>query len=238
MTLPELLFLLVVFIANTFEAMTGFGGTLLAMPTSMILIGVDEAKTILNTIALLGCSWIAIRNRQHINKKELAKITGLMLIGLIIGIIAFDALSINYLLKFYAILIILIALKNLFYKKRIQLPALFMIVVVVIAGIIHGLFLSGGSLLVIYALYAFKDKGEFRATLATVWAILDAVMLVNQARLGHLNSETGLMIFIAMIPLAFAILLGNRLHHKINQQTFVMLTYILLVISGFSLLLK
>lgn len=42
MTQPELLFLIVVFIANTFEAMTGFAGTLLAMPASMILIGVER----------------------------------------------------------------------------------------------------------------------------------------------------------------------------------------------------
>lgn len=130
----------------------------------------------------------------------------------------------------------LIALKNLFYKKSIQLPAVFMILVVVIAGIVHGLFLSGGLLLVIYALYAFKDKREFRATLATVWVILDAVMLINQTRLGLLNSETGLMILFALIPLA--IVLGNRLHHKINQNTFVKQTYILLLISGMSLLLK
>lgn len=42
MTLQELLFLLVVFIANTFEAMTGFAGTLLAMPASIRKRGLME----------------------------------------------------------------------------------------------------------------------------------------------------------------------------------------------------
>lgn len=238
MTLQALLFLVVVFIANTFEAMTGFAGTLLAMPASMILIGVDEAKTILNTVALIGCSWIAFNNRKYINKSELIKISGLMLIGMFVGMLLFDFISIDYLLKIYAVLIILIALKNIFLKKKIGLPTLFMIILIFVAGIIHGLFLSGGSLLVIYAIYALKEKAAFRATLATVWVILDSVMMVNQARLGHFTSETMLLIILAMIPLAFAIALGNRLHHKINQKAFILLTYILLLISGLLLLAK
>jgi len=35
LSLNEILFLIVVFLANTFESMTGFAGTLLAMPASM-----------------------------------------------------------------------------------------------------------------------------------------------------------------------------------------------------------
>src|SRR5699024_8354524 len=98
MTIQELLFLLVIFIANTFEAMTGFAGTLLAMPSSIMLIGIYEAKAILNITALITCSIITILNYKYINLKELCKILVFMLIGMILGMFLFEELSINNLL--------------------------------------------------------------------------------------------------------------------------------------------
>jgi hypothetical protein len=43
------------------------------MPFSMLLIGVNEAKTILNILALIACSYIAIANYKYINKKRIFK---------------------------------------------------------------------------------------------------------------------------------------------------------------------
>ena len=41
-----------------------------------------------------------------------------------------------------------------------------------LAGIIHGMFVSGGALLVVYASGALPRKEEFRATMAAVWFFL------------------------------------------------------------------
>ncbi|MVP00116.1 TSUP family transporter [Paenibacillus sp. N10] len=236
--MQEFLFLLVVLIGNTVESMTGFAGTLLAMPASVLLIGVDEAKTVLNVMALICCLWIALRHRKHINGKEFRKITGYMFLGMIAGVVIYDTLPSAFLLKIYAVLIIAIALKKMFVKKNVTLPGLLLIVTILGAGVIHGMFLSGGSLLVIYAVMVLRDKSEFRATLAAVWAVLDFFLFLNQARLGHVNSDTLPLILIALVPLALGIALGNRLHHKINQNHFLLVTYILLFISGVSLLVK
>ena len=46
--MAEYLFVLIVFLANVVEGITGFAGTMLAMPAAMLLVGVDEAKIILN----------------------------------------------------------------------------------------------------------------------------------------------------------------------------------------------
>jgi uncharacterized membrane protein YfcA len=237
LSVEEILFLLVVLIANTIESMTGFAGTLLAMPASILLIGVDEARTVLNVLALICCSWITIKHYKHINKKELLKITSFMFIGMLIGMAVFEALSVHYLLRAYAFLIIVIALKNIFIKKRFPLPKIILTAIILLAGFIHGIFLSGGALLVIYAATALKDKSEFRATLAPVWVILDLVILFNQARLGHFNTETISLIALALMPLAAAIAIGNRIHEKINQKHFLLVTYVLLLISG-SLIIK
>lgn len=49
-----IIFFLVLFGANVIQAITGFAGTLLAMPVSMQLIGVLEAKVILNIMAFVS----------------------------------------------------------------------------------------------------------------------------------------------------------------------------------------
>lgn len=238
LSLNEILFLIVVFLANTIESMTGFAGTLLAMPASMQLIGVDEAKTVLNMMSLLCCLWVAIGTYKHTNWKELMKITIFMLVGMAIGIVLFDYAPVTILLKIYAIVIIAVALRKFFQKKVIPIPEIGLLAVLIMAGVIHGMFLSGGSLLVIYAATVLKDKTEFRATLAPLWVILDSFMFINQIRLGHVNETTIPLILIALIPLIAGIILGVKLFTKINQKNFLTLTYILLLVSGVSLLLK
>ena len=56
--IKELLTILVVFSANIVEAITGFAGTMLAMPAAMQLIGVMDAKIVLNVVALFVSSTI------------------------------------------------------------------------------------------------------------------------------------------------------------------------------------
>ena len=49
----HILFLIVVFLSNTIQAFTGFAGTMLAMPASMLLLGMERASAVLNVIAIV-----------------------------------------------------------------------------------------------------------------------------------------------------------------------------------------
>lgn len=235
--LPQIVFIIVVFISNIIQAITGFAGTLLAMPVSIMIIGVYNAKVVLNMMALISCFWIFVQNYKSVNWKEVFKISGFMLIGMIIGIVIFKVVSINILLYIYAVLIILIAIKSLFVKNKVNLPKYSMIVVLIVAGIIHGMFISGGSLLVVYAVSVLRDKDEFRATIAPVWVILNTIMMFEHIKTGLFTEYTLTLTLICLIPLFIATRIGNVLHKKINQQTFLKLTYILLLISGVLLII-
>ena len=68
--MKEFIFLIVLFIANIIQAITGFAGTVLAMPASMYLLGIDNAKVVLNVMALISGLLIAISSYKSINKKE------------------------------------------------------------------------------------------------------------------------------------------------------------------------
>ena len=117
----NILFFFFFFTANVIQAITGFAGTLLAMPLSMMLIGVHEAKVILNIMAVLSCLILASKSRKHIQPKILLNIIAWMAVGMVFGIWIFEHLSLNILLPFYAIMIILIALKKLLIKNEIKM---------------------------------------------------------------------------------------------------------------------
>lgn len=64
----EILFFLILFGANLIQAITGFAGTLLAMPPSMQLLGVDEAKSVLAVLDQLSCLLIVLTGFRHIKR--------------------------------------------------------------------------------------------------------------------------------------------------------------------------
>lgn len=227
---------IVVFMANIVEGITGFAGTMLAMPAGMLLIGVEEAKIVLNIVAIFVSSNIAIRNRRDVNRKEVVKLSGLMLIGMAAGIYLFSILSPGVLMRIYGVLIICIAIRGLMTEKNMKIPANLLIVVVLIAGVVHGMFLSGGALLVIYAVEVLKEKSVIRATLAPVWIVLNTLMLIKNLAAGEVTGnilQLTVWCVVAVIP---ALVIGNVLHKKIRQERFVKLTYVLLIISGITLL--
>ncbi|NDL67015.1 sulfite exporter TauE/SafE family protein [Anaerotalea alkaliphila] len=226
------MFYIIVFLTNIIQAITGFAGTMLAMPASMLLIGVDEAKAVLNVLGLLASVWIAFRNRRFVDKREFAKITIFMLGGMGAGVLLFRAAPLENLLFFYGLVIIAIALKNLFMKREIRVPRGTLTLVILLAGVIHGMFISGGALLVVYAAGRFKDKSAFRATLSSVWIVLNTLLFADHWNQGFFNREVLLMTALSILPLVGGIALGNRLHGSIRQSTFLTMTYILLLVSG------
>ena len=233
--MKDIIFLIVLFIANVIQAITGFAGTVLAMPASMFLLGVDNAKVVLNVIALLSGLLIAISSYNRINKK-LLKICVFMLIGMAVRILLCKVISSNSLLIIYGIIIIVIAGKNLLFHKEHKLPQAFLIAILIIAGIIHGMFVSGGALLVVYATQVLKDKEEFRATVAPVWIVLNSILLVSQIQAHAFNYDNIKLILLSIIPLIVATWIGKKLLKRVSQKVFLNLTYILLIISGISLI--
>ncbi len=235
--IEEILFLVVLFLSNILQTITGFAGTVLAMPPSMILLGVDDAKVVLNAMAWLSGLLISIQNYKYINKKELFKMSSFMIIGMLIGIRIYAMLSSDILLTIYGVIVVAIGLKNLCIKKQYEHSKLILSLVLIIAGIIHGMFVSGGALLVIYAVGVMKDKNEFRATVAPIWVILNSYMMISYAFDGMVNLNNMCLIGLSVIPLFIAIWIGNKIQVAINQKIFLKITYVLLIISGLSIVI-
>ncbi|MFI3238582.1 MAG: sulfite exporter TauE/SafE family protein [Lachnospiraceae bacterium] len=234
--MKTIIFLLVIFFANAIQAITGFAGTVLAMPPSILLVGMDEAKVVLSFMAFLSCLIITIQNRKEINRKEMTKMSSFMLVGMVVGIWIYTIVEPDILLPIYGIIVVLVGVKNLVLKKEMKLNQYALITVLLIAGIIHGMFVSGGALLVIYAASVLKDKNEFRATIAPVWVVLNSILFASYIASGLVTASNIKLILMSIVPLFVATYVGNVLQTKIKQEYFMKLTYVLLILSGLSIL--
>lgn len=245
LSIRDAIVFIILFGSNLLQAITGFAGTLIAMPPTIKLIGVNEAKALLTVIAQATCLMIVITGFSHINWKEFGKMFVCMIIGMFAGIKIFEIFPLHQLLILYGIMIIVIALKKLLFTRtnKVQeadntgesekkLPSWFMIIILLAAGIIHGMFVSGGALLVVYASAVLRDKEEFRVTVAMMWLTTGFYMTGTQIMLGNFTLHTIIILVIGLIPAFVGTYIGTRLVRKISQEVFMKLTYVLLLLSG------
>ena len=269
------LFLIVVFLSNIMQAVTGFAGTVLAMPFSIILMGSDFSRTVLNILGLLASLGVVIINRRSINWKEVLKVCIIMLVGMVGGylILRYVDLSREILLFILAGFVLLFTgigcyttfvRKNGLEEKIQDVPpqegevvvqeqavefkepfikeALFYALLVV-AGVVHGMYVCGGPLLIIYATKKFKEKNEFRSTLSMIWVVLNGVNLVRDIASGSIKAlatslETIAAAVMSVFMLGMAVALGTLIAQRLNKNKFMIVTYVLMVVSAVSLILN
>ena len=240
----QVLFYVIVLLTNIVQCITGFAGTVLAMPFSIMLVGYDKAKPILNVLGIVVSAVIVLANFRKINKKEFLKITGVMAVCIFadyfIGRYFLQYENVMY--KTLGVIVILFAVINAvkFYSKKEEkeLPPPLMNIILVLSGLVHGIFVCGGPLLVTYASAKLKDKDEFRSTLSAVWVILNSLIMFEDISTGYFNKELLIMLSISVIIVSVAMVIGNKLCKKMSKNLFLQITYILMFISGVSLLVK
>lgn len=235
--MKTVIFWIIILVTNIIQGITGFAGTVLAMPFTILLLGIDVAKPLLNIITLIACILIVFESYKNIVWKEFLKMTSIMFLGVFIGEYMYSIFPVDLLLTIYAIFIILIALKGILVKQSYNLDEKILVGIIMLAGIIHGMFLSGGPLLIIYAVKKLQDKGEFRATLASVWIVLNSYLLIKQFVSGLIVTQVVTLALWSIPVLIIAIIIGKKLYEHMSQKVFLMLSYILLLISGISLII-
>ncbi len=263
------LFLLVIIFANIMQTITGFAGTVLAMPFSIILVGSELSRTVLNILGIAASLGVVILNRKAINWKEVLKICAIMLVGMVAGYLIISYANISkqilyFILAGFVLLFTVIGCYTTFIKKEkkeevdetqlldnqdqasLMKEPIYKVILwyalLVVAGVVHGMYVCGGPLLIIYATKKLKDKDEFRSTLSMVWVVLNIVNLVRDILFGNFITGDPKMTFIvlamALGVLIAAVVIGNLIAKRLNRKTFMIITYVLMAISAISLILN
>lgn len=236
-TMTEVLFLLVLMYGVFVQALVGFGGTLLSMPLGIMLMGLDLTKPVMTIVAWITGVVVLATEWRYINWRELFKMTAVMLVGVLGGIWATGRLQLNFLLIVYAVVVMGVGIKKLFFPTGREPSAVIKNGALAIAGLMQGLFVSGGSFLAVYAVAQLKEKREFRATVNAVWGILNSIMIATYYFGGSLTPAVVRMSALAVIPTLVAIWLGGVLTRKVRQATFLKVIYVVLIVSGAVLLI-
>ncbi len=236
--LNSVLFVLVVLFGVFVQAAAGFGGPLISMPIGILLVGVGLAKPVITVAALLVGITVVISEYRHINLKELLKMTAVMLIGVVFGLWVFGTLQLTFLLILYAAVIILIGVRRLFFPGKLRVPRFVQESALVGAGIMQGLFVSGGSFLAVYAVDRIPEKKEFRATVNAVWAVLNLFLVGTYFFGGAMTREVLIYSAITAVPCLAVTLFAGWVAKKLSQNLFLKVVYIILIVSGVVLLIS
>ncbi|MGL5042007.1 MAG: TSUP family transporter [Culicoidibacterales bacterium] len=243
-----ILFCLVIMLANIIQGITGFAGTLLAMPFLIMIIDLETAKHVLNFTGIVASIYILYKDWRYVDRMQVKIILLWMSLGLGLGIVGYNFLPKEILLTIFPFFILAVAIKGLFGHVTqkattnnvtgVQKVSNMEKITLGAAGVIHGLFVSGGPLLVAYMSKKQQQKEAFRATLSVVWLILNSIIFIQSLFLGQIASNIVIYSVIAIIPLFIGIIIGGALLQKMSQRTFMLLSYILLIISGVSLFIN
>lgn len=239
---PWLWIAVFVLLAYSIEAITGFGSLVIALSLGALLLPVAELLPVLVPLNVLMSGYLVWRNRHHIEWGLLLKlILPLMLGGTLLGFVVQNRLPNGTLKLLLGLLIIWFATRELWRLKRgmhlAAHPHWLNRILTLAAGITHGLFASGGPLLVYAMAGTALDKSRLRATLLCVWFSLNtslSLLLLTEGRL--LPALPRLLWFLPL--LVAGVLIGEYLHHRVNEQHFRKLVYSLLTVTGLLLVFQ
>ena len=252
-------FLLILFLSNVIQGITGFAGTILAMPPSLILVGYHVAKPVLNVLGLLSGIYVFAGSRKKVLWDELKQIVTMMSIGIAAGILlkGYFAGRENILYPPLGIFVLLLSAQGMARlwkegrEKEIgedKMPSggknsggfnqMRTRGLLILAGLVHGIFVCGGPLLIGYLTKRVDDKKAFRATISTVWIVLNTIELMDDIRSGLWETEIVTLLLMTIPFFLAGMFVGERLVRQMSQKTFMVITYVLLIISGISLLFK
>ncbi|MBD2836439.1 sulfite exporter TauE/SafE family protein [Pseudomonas sp. JM0905a] len=224
---------LFILLAYTLEAITGFGSTIVALSLGALLLPIHDLLPVLVPLNILMSSVLAWRNRHLVQwRLLLATVLPGMLIGTSIGYGLRPWLDDGPMKLGFGLLILWFALRELLrgaprghrptWMTRLQTGA---------AGISHGLFASGGPLLVHALAGTALDKARLRATLLCVWFGLNSLLTLAYLYDGSLVPALPRIATYAPLLLV-GVLAGEYLHQRLAERHFRTAVHLLLCLCG------
>ena len=107
-----------------------------------------------------------------------------------------------------------------------------------LAGIAHGLFASGGPMVVYVAAKDGLPQASFRSTLALLWLVVNSVMVVLYGLSGRSSAANVRGWIFLLLAVLLGIFVGEILSKRVNKSTFEKAVFATLCLAGFALALK
>jgi len=230
---------LIVFFAYGIEAALGFGCTILAVTMGVHLFDLDVLLPVLVSLNLVLSAYIVLRHRDTVCwRLLLGRILPLMVLGMPAGMLLLARGDGPYLKLGFGVFVVALSAVELWRSRAraatpthpLSLPRA--AAVLLLGGLMHGLYASGGPMAVYFTSREPVDKRQFRSTLTLLWLLLNGVLMGGYVYRGLVTAETARMSAILFVPLVAGIAAGEWFHGRVKEQTFRRLVYVLLLFGG------
>jgi hypothetical protein len=219
------------------ESIIGFGGGLIAY--SILGFFLDLKEMILAGLYISTCAsaYIAYTDLKSFDKKIFKSIAPICLFGTILGVFAFTYFSSTILSAIFGILLILLAIKTIFFDKFI-FPKNFKTLLLFIGAISQGTFGIGGPFIVNALKNDFKNKSALRTTMAVFFMFFNLVRFAQLSLQEKIEPIFFSKIWWTIIPVFLAIHVGYRIHLKISETLFKKMIGLMTIFAGLKFLTK
>jgi len=253
MALTDLGLLTLVTVSFVLEAIVGFGSTVVVVTLGAHFLPLDALLPRYVPVSLVLSIWLMARGFGTIAWGVLLRrVLPFTALGMGLGLSVPGTVDRRWLLGGFGLLVTALAAPEVrAFVRRLRsggsqgvpvevvpLSRPLAAVVLTGAGVVHGLFGSGGPLVVYYLGREMLDKSVFRATLSTLWVVLSVVLCVSFVERGVLTVD----VLGQAAPLLLAVVLGGaigeRLHARVDVQVFRMVVFSVLALAGISLALR
>jgi uncharacterized membrane protein YfcA len=235
----------IAFLAYAIQTATGFGSVLVSITLGAHLLSIPELLLLILPLSLMQCGYIAARYRGHIDWGLLLRwIVPVMGLGTTVGAFLSRDLSGDLLKRILAGLVLLLAVVELaslagwLRASARPLGPLGRAVGLVGAGLMHGIYAAGGPLLVYTLGRTDIDKSAFRSTITLVWLVLNIGLVGYYLIDGRFAQHHVVDVGILVPGVVVGIIIGDKLHHRLDGKGFRVALYVMLALVALSLLLR
>jgi hypothetical protein len=241
------LLIAIVTLAFSVESAIGFGATVITVSLGALVASIGSVLPAYIPVNMALSGYLMLRYREDIAWSVLfARIAPFVAIGMPAGFWAGSAVPERVGVRLFGAFVIALALSEAVARWRARgaaatsepasEPPLKTWVRDVFAmtgcGVLFGMYGTGGPLAVWSVSHHAKDPGVFRATLATLWFALNAIVLGRFLRNGQITGRS-LALTAAFVPaLAVGTFVGEWLHRTVSAKTFRTVVFALLFVVG------
>ncbi len=232
----------IVFIAFTIHSVTGFASMITALTLGAWFFPIEDIRPALVLLSMLLNLYFVVRSWHEIDRGVFwDSIFPFMGLGTIVGFLVSGLVDGPLLRRIFGLFVIAVSLLEIyrFWRggddeeagpvSRIWLMG---------AGIIHGIYATGGPPLVFALAKARLEKSALRATLCAVWMVFNLGLVAGFVWRGELGQDSAFLAASLVPVCGFAILCGSWLHTQLNGRYFRLGVLCLLALTATGLVIR
>ncbi|MCH1625981.1 sulfite exporter TauE/SafE family protein [Ferdinandcohnia quinoae] len=230
-------FITIILLASILQTSTGFGFSILATPFLLLLFKPTEAIQINLLLSLIISGALIVKIRKDIDRAIIKRFVVGSVVGLPIGIMIFLLVDLNKLKLGIGLLILLLTIMLIF-KLRMKQSKIRDLVVGGLSGSLTTSIGMPGPPLLLYFSGTDTQKEKLRGTTLAFYLFIYLVSLIIQVIFAGTSKTVWISSMMAFPLVLIGLYLGQVLFKWINQHTFRIFTYIILLFTGIYMLLE